>query len=82
MKFEFLFKSVYSLFEKENAVKLTTFPSGSDLYIIVSSNFPVICQSSHCVLNDGIILSVSISSIWLPVLETVGPFMELSWTFH
>ena len=39
MKFKFLFKSLYSLFEKEDAVKLTTFPSGSDLYLIVSSIF-------------------------------------------
>ena len=27
MKFKFLFKSLYSLYEKENVVRLTTFPS-------------------------------------------------------
>ena len=40
MKFKFLFKSVYSLFEKENAVTLTTFPSGSDLYMFLQT-FPL-----------------------------------------
>ena len=32
IKFRFLFKSLYSLFEKKNAVKLNTFPSGSNLF--------------------------------------------------
>ena len=39
MKFKFLFKCLYSLFEKENAVKLTKFPFGSDLNLIDSSIF-------------------------------------------
>ena len=39
MKFTFLFKSLYSFFEKENAAKLLSVPSGSDLYLIVSSVF-------------------------------------------
>ena len=39
MKFKSLLKSLYSLFEKENAVKLTTFPSGSDLHLIGSPIF-------------------------------------------
>lgn len=36
---KFLFKSFYTVFEKENAVKLNTFISGSDVYLIVSSVF-------------------------------------------
>ena len=39
IKSKFLFKSLYSLFQNENAVKLTTFSSGLDLYLIDSSIF-------------------------------------------
>ena len=39
MKFNFFKKSLCSLFEKENTVKLITFYYGSDLYLINSSIF-------------------------------------------
>ena len=39
IKFNCFLKSLYSLFAKENAVILTAFPSGSDLYLIDSSMF-------------------------------------------
>ena len=53
MNFKFLFESLYSLFENENAVKLTTFPSGSDLYLIVSSIFlHNLTQSSYCLFDE------------------------------
>ena len=39
MKFEFLFKSFYLLFEEENAVRLTILPYGSDLYLTDSLFF-------------------------------------------
>ena len=48
-KVKFLLKCSYSLFEEESTVKLTTFPSGSDLYLIFSSIFlPNLTKFSLC----------------------------------
>ena len=76
VKSKFLFKSFTLIFWERKAVKLTAFPSGSDLNLIDSSIFLRNWKKVHIASSmNEITPGISVFSIWLPVLQAVGPFL-------
>ena len=71
MKFKFLFKSLYSHFEKETAFKLTAFPSGNavneiTLVISIFSIWPPLSEAVGPIL-DFLGFSFSLNFLWVLV---------------